>query len=158
MKSPQLPSEVLLEKIEQGLDLGMGALPVFPGESIERQHLEAQAGGGFHRVADSLDSRPVARDPRQAPLAGPAAVSVHDDRDVAGKTRQVEGVEETLLFRAGLGQSLQVIHVVRFLPKNDRIIAPGKIGRQREDGGRLRLRAGPQNLGNGPCATSRPSR
>jgi hypothetical protein len=35
------------------------------------------------RISDGVGSRPMPGDTRQAPPFGPAAVAVHDDRDVA---------------------------------------------------------------------------
>ena len=40
-------------------------------------------GGGLQRLANRFGAGPVAGDARQAALLRPAAVAVHDDRDVA---------------------------------------------------------------------------
>jgi len=69
------------------VDLRGRPLPVLRGEGVERQIGDAQLlrplDGAAHRFGPAL----MPRDARQAPGLRPAAVAVHDDRDVPGRRR-----------------------------------------------------------------------
>src|SRR5690606_414234 len=81
-KRLQLAAQVSLEQRHQRGDLGGGTLPVFDGERVQRQYLDAQPGTGFDDLTHGARARPVTFHPRQVTLTGPATVAVHDDGDV----------------------------------------------------------------------------
>src|ERR1700687_3401081 len=53
---------------------------------------------------------------RRAPLSGPAAVAVHDDRDVARQLREIDLVDELALEGAGGRQQFDIDHADSVLP------------------------------------------
>src|SRR5688572_5777250 len=78
----ELQTQVALEQHHQGADLGRRPLPVFDGEGVEGEHLEAETSRGLHHVAHRIDAGAMALHARQMTLAGPAAIAVHDDGNV----------------------------------------------------------------------------
>src|SRR4249919_1671124 len=58
--------------------------PVLGGERVRREVFHADLNCTFDDVEERGLAGLVARGPRQAALLCPAAVAVHDDRDVAG--------------------------------------------------------------------------
>jgi hypothetical protein len=78
-----LAADRLLEQRHERADLLAGALPVLGGEAVEGDVLDAAVAGRADRPADRLDALAVARDDREVAAAGPAAIAIHDDRDVA---------------------------------------------------------------------------
>src|SRR5207253_3478527 len=58
------------------------AAPVLARKSKERQKVDAAFDARAHRSADGLDALAVAGYARQHALLRPAAVAIHDDRDV----------------------------------------------------------------------------
>ncbi len=93
----QLGAQVALEQHHQRADLGGGPLPVLDREGVERQHADAEPGGGLDGVAHRLDAGAMPFDARQVPLRGPAAVAVHDDGDVRGQPVEVDLARERLV-------------------------------------------------------------
>ena len=77
------PGDVLLEQVHQRRDLRRRAVPVFLGEREQRQDFDARLDRAFDRFAHRLHPGPVTERARQPAFIGPAAVAVHDDRDVA---------------------------------------------------------------------------
>ena len=75
----------------QHVHFGARTLPVFGRESIERQGLDAEPGAGFHRVANRVHTGFVPRHARQIAVVGPAAIAVHDNCDVRGQARRIDG-------------------------------------------------------------------
>ena len=73
---------VLLEQVHQEVDSRLRPLPVLARQAIERELLDLQPGALLGRAADGGDAAAVAGDARQILPLGPAAVAVHDDRDV----------------------------------------------------------------------------
>ena len=82
------------EEVEQPRDLVVGAGPVLAAERVDREHRDAAPDRVLEEAADRLDPGRMAVEVRQVPGAGPAAVAVHDDRDVPG---QVLGREQRRL-------------------------------------------------------------
>ena len=72
-----------LEQIHEREDFGFRALPVLGRESVEGEELDPQIAAAFDAGADGVGAFFVAFDPGQAAFLGPAAVAIHDDRDVA---------------------------------------------------------------------------
>ena len=71
------------------LDLGLGAVPVFRGEGIEREVFHSEIDAGVRDLADGLGAGAVAFPAGQSAFLGPAAVAIHDDGDVAGDVWEV---------------------------------------------------------------------
>ena len=72
-----------VDQAEQAGHLVVGAPPVLPAEDVEREHLDPLVGRDAHHRPDRLDPLDVASDGRQPPGGSPAAVAVHDDRDMS---------------------------------------------------------------------------
>ena len=88
--SGSLLPEVVAQQTPEGFDFGAGTLPVFDREGVEGERLDAEARAGFDGGADGADAGFVASDARQTAASGPAAVAVHDDRDVRGEPGGVD--------------------------------------------------------------------
>ena len=87
----------------QGAPLRLGGpFPVLDRERVERKRLEAQTRARVHGGAHRLDAGAVAGDARQEAAIGPPPVAVHDYRDVARQTREIDLSEQHLVPRAGL--------------------------------------------------------
>ena len=97
----QLGAQVALEQPHQRADFGGRPLPVLDRERVERQDLDAEAGGGLDRVAHGVDAGAMPFDARQVALRGPAAVAVHDDGDVRRQPVEVHLARERLVGMAG---------------------------------------------------------
>ncbi len=65
------------------VDLVLGALPVLAAEGVERQAVEPQRLDLADQSAHRLDPALVADRAWQMPPLGPAAIAIHDDRDMA---------------------------------------------------------------------------
>ena len=61
------------------------ALPVFRGEGVDRQVLDAQGAAVIGDFAEGFRTGGMAGGPGQAPVLGPAAIAVHDDGNVPGR-------------------------------------------------------------------------
>ena len=77
-----LPGDVLLEQAHQRLDLAGRPLPVLLAEGEQGEHLDARLDAALDHLAHGLHAGVVAERARQRAALGPAAVAVHDDRDV----------------------------------------------------------------------------
>src|SRR5690606_30186098 len=64
------------------VDLIGWARPVLRREAVERQVGNAELDGCAHSAPHGLDAIAMADSARQAMLAGPAPIAVHDDGDV----------------------------------------------------------------------------
>jgi hypothetical protein len=78
--------DLLLERAEKELHQDVhfvgGPAPVLAGEREQRQVLDAALDRRADDRPHGLDALAVPGHARQQPLLGPAAVAVHDDRDV----------------------------------------------------------------------------
>ena len=104
MQRGQLFPEVLLEQHHQRRHFVARALPVLDREGVERHDAELEAGRGLDDLAYRGDAGAVPLDARQAARTRPAAVAVHDHRDVLREPFEVDLFEERLLDRTGLGE------------------------------------------------------
>ena len=78
-----LRAHVLDVEVHEEADFFGGAVPVFRGEGVERELLDVEAGRFFDDGADGFGAGAVACEAWETAGAGPAAVAVHDDGDVA---------------------------------------------------------------------------
>ena len=74
--------DVAAEEPHQADDLGGGPLPVLGREGEERQVADGEVRAALDDLAHALGPALVTGKPRQSAARGPAAVAVHDDRDV----------------------------------------------------------------------------
>ena len=98
----KLAAQINAQQPPQHVNLGARTLPVFGGESIQRQGLDAQPAAGFNGVTNSVDTRGMACGAGQIPLAGPAAVAIHNDGDVRGQAVRIDGFGELPILASGL--------------------------------------------------------
>ena len=75
--------ERLEEAAHQHRDLFLRPLPVLAREREQRQHLDAAARAVLDDLLDGAHAHAMTGRTRQRARSGPAAVAVHDDRDVA---------------------------------------------------------------------------
>ena len=94
----QLLVQVFLQELHQSSHFSVRSFPVFHRERIQRQHRNAEFGGAFYNLAHRVDSGPMAGNARQAALAGPAAVAIHDDCDMGGQSVAVDLLRKLLYF------------------------------------------------------------
>ena len=80
----RLVADRRLEQADEHLDLAARAGPVLAAERVDREHRDAPPDGVLDDRSDGLDAGRVALRLGQAALPRPAAVAVHDDRDVTG--------------------------------------------------------------------------
>ena len=115
-----------IDQAEQAGDLFVGPAPVLLAEDVQRQDLDAAVGRDLDDGPDGLDPLDVAGDARQPAGSCPAAVAVHDDRDVSRALAQ--GAPQTSITSASLrsarasmrlhvpiGQALQVLELAALL-------------------------------------------
>ena len=74
--------EEMFEQVEEGIHLFAWTFPVFGGEGEKGQALDAEFGAGGGDSANSTCAAAVSFHAWQAAFRGPAAISVHNDRDV----------------------------------------------------------------------------
>ena len=67
----------------QAADFVLGSCPVFAAESEQCQVFNAPLCCGFHGRTNRFDTGPMARVTRLFPALRPAAVAIHDDRNVS---------------------------------------------------------------------------
>ena len=79
--------ERLQEKLHQRADFALRPIPVLAGEREQRQRLDAAAQAELDRRAHGFLAFAMAQAARPAAPLGPAAVAVHDDRDMARNAR-----------------------------------------------------------------------
>ena len=70
------------KQVHQEVDLRLRPLPVLARQAVERELLDLEPGTLFGGAADRVDAAAMPGDARQILPRGPAAVAVHDDRDV----------------------------------------------------------------------------
>src|SRR5690242_2852717 len=94
------PRELAIEvEAHQPLEVGNLLLtppPILGREGVEREHLDAVIDGRLHRTPHGLGSGLVPSHARKAAPFGPAAVAIHDDRDVT-RTRAASGLSARAL-------------------------------------------------------------
>ena len=98
--------QIALEQHHQRADFSRGTLPVLDGKGVEGEDFEAEPRRGLDDVPDRVDAGAMPLDARQVPLAGPAAVAVHDDGDVAWQAIEFDLAGQRL-FRPAGGNPLQ---------------------------------------------------
>jgi hypothetical protein len=86
--------EEVVEQLPQRADLRGRAGPVLRAEGVQRERLEADSPALARHRAHRLRSLAVASDARERPRLGPAAVAVHDDRDVARQRSRANTVSQ----------------------------------------------------------------
>ena len=96
------------KQVHQEVDLGLRPLPVLARQAIQRELLDLEPGAFLGRAADRIDAALVAGDARQILPLGPAAVAVHDDRDVPRPAlgRDVRAIGDDRLSLADRGSRL----------------------------------------------------
>ena len=75
--------QILLQKRHDSGDLCLRALPVFRGKGVDRQVLDADVLAVGGDPAEGLRPRLMSRGAWQPPLGGPAAIAVHNNRNMA---------------------------------------------------------------------------
>ena len=80
--APDFPVEILPQELEEAPDLGRRATPVVGGEREEREDVDPLLHRRLDHAPHGPNPRPVPLRPREAALLCPAAVPVHNDRDV----------------------------------------------------------------------------
>ena len=88
MEAGEIAANEHPQQPEKELDLGGRARPVLRGEAEQRQVADAEVGRRRDGPADGLDPAPMAFAARQAPRLRPAAVAIHDDRDMGAAARR----------------------------------------------------------------------
>ena len=78
----ELTVEMRLEEIKEESHLLSRALPVVAGEGVERELFDADARAMRDDLADRVGTTHVSHPAGAAASCGPAAVAVHDDRQV----------------------------------------------------------------------------
>ena len=78
----RLPAQIASEEAEQRDDLPPGPLPVVGGEGVERERADSLVGRHLDDAPDASGAVAMSPLPPTAARLGPAAVPVHDDRDV----------------------------------------------------------------------------
>src|SRR5437762_6551008 len=106
----ELLVQILLQERHQRHDLEARPLPVLDREGVKGQCVELQTGAALDDLAHRRDARAVPLDARKAALPRPAAVAVHDDRDVPRKAGEVDLVEEPPLGGARRGDFVLLDH------------------------------------------------
>ena len=86
----QLEAQVALEQRHQRGHFRDGTLPVLNREGVEREDVDAETCGRFDDVANGLDPRTMSLHTREVALRRPPSIAVHDDRDMAGQTVEVD--------------------------------------------------------------------
>jgi hypothetical protein len=110
----ELGAQVALQQPHQRSDFSGRALPVLHRKRIKRKNVDSEPGGGFDSVPHGVDAGAVALDARQVALRRPAAIAVHDDRDVRREPLEVELIDEHQVSIPGRdpGQQLVTRHAV----------------------------------------------
>ena len=78
--------QVFFKQRHDGLHLVLRALPVFRGERVDRQVLDAEIFAVGGDTAERFRACRMAHLARQTALFCPAAVAVHDDGDMPGQS------------------------------------------------------------------------
>src|SRR5262249_3215775 len=90
----QFPLQVFAEQPHQELDFGLRAARVPAGEDGGSETGKFQASGSLDCLASRFNTPLVARSARQTTPLSPAAVTIHDDRNVARKAVSIDFFEK----------------------------------------------------------------
>ena len=82
-----LCDEILSVERHAEVDFLNGALPIFDGEAVKREHFEFEPGSLGDDQADGFGAFAMTQDARQAASLSPAPVAIHDDGDMARQRR-----------------------------------------------------------------------
>ena len=93
----QLVHERGREEVHEQIDLVLRPLPVLSRERVDGQHVKAEADARRDRLAQRVDAGDMALAAVEPAGSGPAAVAVHDDRDVLGHAGHVHVIERDVL-------------------------------------------------------------
>ena len=93
----ELAAQIVLQQPHERGDLGVRALPVLDRERVQREHGNPEARRGLDRGSYGLRAGTVPFDTWKMPGRRPAAVAVHDDRDVARQPREIHTAHERVL-------------------------------------------------------------
>ncbi len=77
-----MPPDALSQKRHQAAHFAAWPLPILAAQPEQREGRQPAPGAGLHDLASRLHASLVAIRPRQAALERPAAVPVHDDRQM----------------------------------------------------------------------------
>lgn len=75
----QLGNKVIFKKFHKETDFQRRPFPVFRGESIECEHLDAHMAGGAHNGLHIGGAHLMPVSPFPSPFPGPPAIPVKDD-------------------------------------------------------------------------------
>ncbi len=80
-----------MQKLHQEANFGTGTLPVFTGESEQRQVGDSQLAGRVDHRPHRILAAPMALEAGQAAPRCPTSVAVHHDRDMARQAGRIQG-------------------------------------------------------------------
>src|SRR4051794_32333482 len=86
----ELALQISLEHLHEPGDLSFRTLPIFGRESIKSYRRNFEPRACIHDSSNGACPFTVAKDPRLSATLRPPPVSVHDHRDVAGKTSEID--------------------------------------------------------------------
>jgi hypothetical protein len=113
LKQRHLLADIFAQELHEEFDFGFGAAPIFDRESVKGERFDVQTRGGFDGHAGGLRASAVSRDTGKMAFLSPAAVAVHDDRDVARKAGEIEFFEEMRFFGGDGAKSFELRAGVR---------------------------------------------
>src|ERR1019366_8980813 len=91
LEGRHLDLQVAAQQLHEERCFGLrSAQPVFHGEGVEGEGGQSDARGALHGIADGEDPRAMPGNAREMAAFGPAAVAVHDDRNVPGEPCWIE--------------------------------------------------------------------
>src|ERR1019366_8343138 len=98
----ELLFEVVAQQAPEGFHCGSRPLPVLDREGVEGERFDTEAGAGFYSGPHGADAGFVAGHARQQAAGRPAAVAVHDDRDVRRQPAGIDGLRQIPVLVTGL--------------------------------------------------------
>src|SRR5436190_13856325 len=106
---------IAAEQSHEMAHLRFRTAPVLGRECVERKILQAELARCAHHLADGGNAFDMPRFARQEPVLGPAAVAIHDDRNMLGqpplrKRFRHSGVQYRF------GQKLSFLHALSMSP------------------------------------------
>ena len=84
------PAQVFTQELHQKIRFGFRAAPIFNGKRVQRERFNIQPSARFNGSACRLRSGTMPGGTRQVLTLRPAAVAVHDDRNVPRQPRQIQ--------------------------------------------------------------------
>src|SRR6185437_15861670 len=94
-------------------------------KGIQRQRFQADLGAGLNHDSDWINASLVAHDAGIISLPGPAAVSVHDDRDVGRNTFRIQLRRNFPIALPAREHLKQFLHNVKFYSTRRRYLIAG---------------------------------